>query len=1477
MIVFSGETTPLLEAAVANDKSAEWRDALNEYSRKHGLGELNIYPPFAEYGSQQWQVREKMKDGYEIDVLSLVQTYGSAPYDNDSLREALDNYDSRYDLNDRLESIGNRSDIVKEHGLSDLPDTRTLPDIIYADKPSEKINQNIAAIREVKRIMERKENGQPLYRLDDPDDQNYIASQSARVSKEYSDTALRRYSGWGGLPQVFDERYTAYSRQREALKELLTPEEYAEARSTTLNAHYTPQEIIDAMYDAISAMDLPRNARILEPSCGTGNFISRLPNRFRDCKVTGIEIDPITSQIAESLNSDNDNVKIFNCGFEHADLDNDSFDLAIGNVPFGDYKMIDPDFTKDYNIHDAFFRRALNKIAPGGIVAFITSSGTLDKKNPQVREHLATYGDLVGAIRLPDNAFASAGTKVTTDIIFLQKREIPLQPFDRKPDWCYTAPDKNGLMINSYFVQNPNMVLGNMEKTTHFDMLTCRPIEGADLKEQLSEAIKNINAKVSINRREKLLKTMRNEIEPWGKNFTYQVKDDKVYYRRNGAMDEISLSAKDKKMVIALCDIRDVARKLIDLQKTEITDEELVPIRNELNEKYDKFVSEFDNLTSNIVKRKFGDDSDYQLLHSLEDVNETEYTDKNGETQTKKAVEKAAIFSEITVNAEIIITEVDNAEEALEVSLDRKGRPDIQYMASLLINKYPDNNLAEISDIICTELIEKGYLFDDPSKAIADKPFSGICEKAEYLSGNVRTKLAFAKDAAEREPEKYTRNIDALKDVIPADIHAEEISVRMGCTWIDPEDYTEFLHHLSGRSDYDRSSHEVHYFPATGSYEITSSGTKFGHNIKETSAYGYNATVNMYKIAECVLNQKKVSVYMTVDDKRVIDPKATRVANDKARQIKDEFKKWIFADDKRKAKYERRYNDIFNSIVGRDYDGSKLTFPAMNKEFNLREHQRNCVARAIYGGNTLAAHVVGAGKSAVMFATVMKKKQLGLINKACVVVPKPLVEQTAAEWMKVYPDAKLLTVTNKDLSDEKSRELFMSRVATGSYDGIIMSQEQFEKIPMTKAFVEEHIGKQIDQLEDAKNRELVQSMGVKTPSVKEMERAIKKYKTELERLLTPKSKNKAKDSILNFEQLGFDYLVVDEAHAYKNGKIMTKMTNIAGVNTKSSGRSADMFLKSDYFNETFGDGHLLYCTGTPVSNSMTELYVMTRFLRPDLLKAADVELFDNWAATFGNVVTGYKQGADGQLKLKTSFSQFANLPELMAMYKEFADIQSAEKLDLPRPKLKGNKPQIVVVDASPEQKQYVKDLAERAERIANGAVDPRVDNLLKITSEARMIGFGNRAVKSLYEKNNFKIPVGFMEDEKGKVDACIDKVIDIYNNKKAEGDTKAVQIIFSDIAVNSTNGNFSAYEYIRDQLIQSGQIPENEIIFAPKSDAKDRQDVFKKINEGKYRVVIASTGTLGTGANIQNNLYALHHLDIPWKPSDFERAPVKAA
>lgn len=1178
------DTTEAIEEAPAStDKSAYLREVLNEFSEKHGFGELNLVAG----RDNVYDLEETFADGETMTLGWLHGEYYS-PFTPETLRNSLAELEiSCQRRNEDITDLRGRKYNVQLHGgISPLPEVPdNLTEIHYAEEPGMKIRANLSAIREIQRLERCEEAGTSLY-------EKWVKDYN---SKENSDRRLREYSGWGGLSQIFDESFGNLASYRAELQKLLSPEEYTAARASTLTAHYTPQVVIDAMYKAIKQMDLPRDSRILEPSCGTGNFITRMPHSIGNAGIVGVELDSITAKIAKYLATGRDNVTIKNCGFENSGLEDNSFDLVIGNVPFGDYKLIDPDHAKDWLIHDAFFRKALDKVAPGGVVAFITSTGTLDKKNPRVREYLATQANLIGAIRLPNNTFSAAGTNASSDIIFLQKREHPLNALDPKPDWCYTSkvtvekvgkvkegeqPEKVQAFINNYFVRNPQMVLGTIKQTTHFDMLTVEPIKDADLEKQLDRAVHNLHGKIAAQRSRKQEMLRQNGIEPWGKDYQFQVQDDKVYYRQGDTMRKIKdnkkghISTDAIKMLIPL---RDTTRELLERQQSRLTDEALLPLRERMTELYDAYVAKFGNINDQIAKSSFGDDADYAILCALEDKVDDKYV-------------KAAIFTERTVNPYQEVTSAASVESALQISLDQRGRIDIPYMATLLNSYYQEQGIDQEAamQLIAQDLIENELVFSDPEKQTADDPFASYVERADYLSGEVRRKLVMAESMAQINPE-YQRNVDALRDVIPVDIPASEISVTMGAPWIEPEDYTEFLRHLSERPRYSSLRMEVHYSDVTGEYTIPNANSKKNDlNTAETTTYG-TPDYNMYALALRILNQRRIEVKVQVPDPKDpsktiarTDPKATKLANEKAKEIKKEFEKWLFADPARKEKYEAKYNQLFNSLVPRKYDGSRLTFNGMRAGFELKPHQLNCVARTVYGGNTLAAHVVGAGKSAVIAASVMKKKELGLIHKAILVVPKPLTEQSAREWRSVFPDAKLLVVSAADLANEQNREIFTAKVATGDYDCVIVSKEQFQKLGMSPEYQVEFLNKERDELLDQLAERKKENS--RDYTIKEIEKKVKDLETRIQKIMNPQSKAAAKDTLMNFETLGFDYLVVDEAHNYKNGFVTTKMSNVSGVTTKASGIAQDMQMKCDYFNQQYGDGHILFATGTPYAS-----------------------------------------------------------------------------------------------------------------------------------------------------------------------------------------------------------------------------------------------------------------------------------------------------
>lgn len=1237
---------------------------------------------------------------------------------------------------------------------------------------------------------------------------------------------LSKYVGWGGMPQAFDSSNQQWTAEYRQLKELLTPEEYEAAAGSTLNAHYTSPEIIRAMYKAVSNMGF-KGGNILEPAMGVGNFFGCMPDIMQNSKLYGVELDSITGRIAQQLYPDaNIQVK----GYEKTDYPDNFFDLAIGNVPFGNYGVADKRYDSNhFLIHDYFFAKTLDKVAPGGVVAFVTSKGTLDKANPKVREYLAKRADLVGAIRLPNTAFkANANTEVTSDIIFLQKRE---KMAVETPDWCYTAPNADGISINQYFIDNPDMVLGKMEYTTgQFGQeATCTHIEGANLAEQLDIAVTKLKAKIIIQDRADKKAEAQGIIPVTDdvRNFTHALIDGKLYFRENNIMTEVEEKGKTLQRKIGMHELRNTMRELIDAQTRNCSDEELQQLQQRLNTQYDKFYTQFGSINSSPNSSAFREDDDYNTLCSLEIIN----------PETKE-VTKAAIFTQRTIKPVLEITSVETAQEAMQVALDVKGRIDIPYMAQLC---------SQSPESVCNELLNSGQIFLNPEAYSEDNPYEGYEEASEYLSGNVREKLKAAEQAAQIDPTTYSRNAEALKEVLPPTIGAGEITARIGVSWVDTKDYELFLR------EYAKATfHAPIRRTPMGEYKIEHK--TWDNSVAATSTYG-TSRMSSYHIFEQLLNNRDVAVRDKVksDDGKeryVINRKETQLAAEKARQMKEAFAKWLWADPARRQKYVERYNVLFNSIVGRHYDGSHQTFPGMSPHIQLNPHQKDAVARAKYGGNTLLAHCVGAGKSFEMVAATMEKKRLGLINKACVVVPKHLVGQTANEWLRLYPDANILVATEKDF-EKNNRQKFIARCCTGDYAAVIMSYEQFEKIPMSLQYREQFLRRELNML--------TQSISQLDPyrdrtSIKDLERAKKRVEARISKLLEG---GKTKDTSLSFEQLGFDSLVVDEAHHYKNGLVISKMNNVSGVQTTPAEKSEDILMKTQYLNETTGHKNILFATGTPVTNSMTELYTMQRYLRPDLLEDAGLQNFDDWASTFGEVVSQLelKPAGDG-FRTKKRFAKFANLPELMQMYKEFADIRTAEMLKLPVPEIQGGKAQTVVAKPNEFQQAYMQILAERSEAIHNGTVDPTVDNMLKITHEARLLGLDARCLNS--EAENYP---------DSKVNMCIDNIIKIYNDTTEQ---KGVQAVFCDIAVNDDNGRFSVYDYIRDELVRRG-IPADEICAAGDAhNQKQRSEMYAQLRSGTKRIVLASTTKMGTGANIQTRLAALHHLDIPWKPSEVE-------
>ena len=1279
------------------------------------------------------------------------------------------------------------------------------PDNVVVGGAAARCDANIAAIETLLKIESEK-------RLATPEEQKIMA----------------RYSGWGGTAQAFvadNENVSAdsWGARQTRLRELLTTDEYSAARSSTLTSFYTPPEVIDSVYLALERFQF-EGGNILEPSMGVGNFFAKMPDETRaDSKLYGVELDSISGRIAKLLYPE-DNIQIK--GFEKTTFKNNSFDVVIGNIPFGDYGIADKAYDKyHFKIHDYFAAKAVDKVKPGGIVAIVTSKFTMDKKNDKARKYLAERCDLLGAVRLPSGTFKDADS-VTTDIIFLKKRTTMTSVI---PNWVHVSETANGIPCNQYFVDNPDMVLGTMAWDERMrgkygadsKVTTCYANSDTPLAQQLINAISKIDGVIDTVETE--LDNGTAEIlpaDPTVRNFTHTIVDGDLYFRENEVMVKVTETGKTLERMKGLHTLRQATMELINAQADGCTDEQLAELQKKLNSTYDNFRTKFGNITDSANSRCFSNDDDYNTLAALEVVN-----------VENKTVEKAAIFTKRTILPDIPVSKVDTALEALQVSMDRLGKVDILYM-SQLTDTTPEKVIADLGD----------ELFRDPAKVKDNDPYSGYTESSEYLSGNIRDKLRIARDHAEHIDSSYNKNVEALMKVVPKDLDASEISVRIGANWIDIADYNKFLNEYAKANTY--------LYPVTrttlGEYKIE--GKYQDHSIAANQTYGTNR-MSSYHIFENLLNQRDILVRdRREEDSRVwyeINTKETQLAKEKARLMKEAFKNWLWNDMGRREKYVAKYNYLFNSIRGREYDGSHQTFPGMNTSITLRKHQSNAIMRAKLGGNTLFAHEVGAGKSFEMVATVMEKKRLGLINKACVVVPKHLTLQMASEWLRLYPNAKLLVAKPEDFT-KANRKRFIARCVTGDYDAVIMSFTQFERIPMSDEYREQFMQKELHDIMSA-----ISEAGTKDKtSVKALERQKKNIEERLEKLLSS-----PKDSSLCFEKLGFDYLVCDEAHNYKNCFVSTKMSNVAGVQTTAAQKSEDMLMKTQYLNNKYGCNNILFATGTPISNSMVEFYVMQRYLRPDLLEKAGLQNFDDWASTFGEVVSQLEiKPAGNGFQMKNRFSKFVNIPELMQMYKEFADIQTADMLKLPVPKLETGKPIVVTSKPDERQKAYMKELATRSETIHSGTVDPRQDNMLKITHEARLLGLDTRCI---------------FKDAQPAPDSKVTKLIDnLEKNYKNTMTEKGVQIVFCDIAINEDETHFSVYKAIKQALMERG-IPEKEICFAgdAKTD-KARDEMFKSLRKGEKRFIIASTSKLGTGANIQDRICAIHHLDIPWKPSD---------
>lgn len=1275
-------------------------------------------------------------------------------------------------------------------------------DELGAGTPLERYYNNINAIRLLKKLNSE-------HRLATPTEQ----------------VILSQYVGWGGLPQFFEQSNSHYNE----LKDLLTDSEYTSARESTLTAFYTPPTVISAVYKVLENMNF-KNGNLLEPSCGIGNFIGMLPKTMQDSKIYGVELDTISAGIAQQLYQKS---SIAAQGFENVNIPDSFFDGVVGNVPFGDFKVIDKKYDKhNFLIHDYFFAKSLDKLRPGGVMALITSKGTMDKENSSVRKYIAQRAELLGAIRLPNDTFkSSAGTEVVSDILFLQKRD---RLIDIEPDWVHLDTNENGIRMNSYFVQNPEMVLGEMKTVSgHFgQQVTCEPYTDSNLADLLSDAIANIHGEISDYENDvatdELEEDMSIPADASVKNFSYSVVNDKLYFRENSRMIPVTVSATAESRIKGLIIIRDCTRNLIELQADDYPEEDIKAAQELLNAKYDNFTAKYGLINSRANKSAFSDDSSFALVSALEILGD--------EGQLER---KADIFFKRTIMPHKPITQVDTASEALAVSIGEKACIDMEYMQSLTGKE--ENEL--FNDL-------KGVIFLNPLYEENNDNQSKYFTADEYLSGNVREKLAIARNSAKVDS-RFSINVEALEKVQPEDLTASEISVRLGSTWLPVDIVQQFIYKFLNTPGYAKSSIIVHYSKYTGEWSID--GKSYDRsNVKAYNTYG-SARINAYRIIEETLNLKDVRIFDYVEDidgnrKAVLNKKETAIAQSKQELIKQGFQDWVWSDPERRERLCKLYNERFNSIRPREYDGSHIVFSGMNPEITLREHQRNAVAHILYGGNTLLAHAVGAGKTFEMVAAAMESKRLGLCNKSLFVVPNHLTEQWASEFLQLYPSANILVATKKDF-ETKNRKRFCGRIATEDYDAVIIGHSQFEKIPMS-------IERQRASLEQQENEiteglaELKRNRG-ENFSIKQLERAKKSIRQKIEKL----NDQSRKDDVVTFEELGVDRIFVDESHYYKNLFLYTKMRNVGGIAQTEAQKSSDLFMKCRYLDEITGGRGTVFATGTPISNSMVELYTIQRYLQYDTLLKNDLQHFDSWASTFGETVTAIELTPEGTgYRAKTRFAKFFNLPELMSMFKEVADIRTADMLELPVPKANFHN---IAVKPSEIQKEMVAQLAERAENVRKGNVDASVDNMLKITNDGRKLALDQRMLNDM-------LP----DFEGSKINACVDNVYRIWNENS---DKKSAQLIFCDLPTPKNDGVFSVYNDIRKKLIERG-IPENQVKFIHEADTDvKKKELFQKVRKGEVRVLLGSTQKMGAGTNVQDRLIALHDVDCPWRPSDLEQ------
>lgn len=1239
---------------------------------------------------------------------------------------------------------------------------------------------------------------------------------------------LAQYVGWGGIPEAFDENNAAWQSEYNELSQLLSDEEYQSARESTLTAFYTPPVVISAIYKVMEQMEF-KEGNILEPSCGIGNFIGMLPQSMQNSRVYGVEIDKISAGIAQQLYQRS---SIAGQPFEQAEIPDSFFDAVVGNVPFGDFSVADKRYDKNhFLIHDYFFAKSLDKLRPGGVMALVTSKGTMDKENPAVRKYIAQRAELLGAIRLPNDTFkGNAGTEVVSDILIMQKRD---RIIDIEPDWVHLSTDENGIRINSYFAEHPEMILGDMKIVTgrFGDETTCMPYENADLESLLDEAVSNIHGEITEYETEENIEEGDNSIpaDPNVRNFSFTVLDDVIYFRENSRMSPVEVSATAENRIKGLIEIRNSVRTLLDLQTEDYPDSDIKAEQERLNKLYDSFTKKYGLINSRANTMAFSQDSSYSLLSSLEILDDESNLER-----------KADMFFKRTIKPHTPVTSVDTASEALAVSMGEKAGIDMGYMCQLSGRSEQE---------VFEEL--KGVIFLNPLYGQGNPDEQKYLMADEYLSGNVREKLEVARRSAKLYPDDYNINVEALERVQPKDLTASEISVRLGATWIPPEIVQQFIYEFLDTPRYAQWKIKLHYSPYTSEWSIENKSYDTS-NLKVYRTYGTDR-INAYKIIEETLNLKDVRIFDYVEDeegrkKPVLNKKETTIALQKQELIKEGFKEWIWKDPQRREKLCKLYNEKFNSTRPREYDGSHITFNGMNPEIELREHQKNAVAHILYGGNTLLAHAVGAGKTYEMTAAAMESKRLGLCSKSLFVVPNHLTEQWAAEFLQLYPAANILVATKKDF-ETKNRKRFCGRIATGDYDAIIIGHSQFEKIPMSVERQRIILEQQIDEITDG-IRELKENRG-ENFSIKQLEKSRKSLKVKLQKL----NDQSRKDDVVTFEELGVDRLFIDESHYYKNLYLYTKMRNVGGIAQTEAQKSSDLFMKCRYLDEITGGRGTVFATGTPISNSMVELYTIQRYLQYETLVENGLQHFDSWASTFGETVTAYELKPEGTgYRTKTRFAKFYNLPELMAMFKEVADIKTADTLNLPTPTPHYHN---VAVKPSDFQKAMVAELGERAEKVRNNQVDASVDNMLKITNDGRKLALDQRMINPL-------LP----DFEGSKINACIDNIFMIWQEN---ADKKSAQLVFCDLSTPKPDAEFSVYTDIRRKLIERG-VPESEISFIHEAKTEaQKQELFKKVRKGEVRVLLGSTQKMGAGTNVQNKLIALHDIDCPWRPSDLEQ------